>query len=342
VSIRGGGGFGGDDHGGSSEGEETENDEWSSGGGTGTEVNLADLDFTSEYARVSLERNGRVTVYTGSSPHGQGEETTFAQLASEALGVPLDKIAVVWGDSVLVPYGVGTFGSRSAATGGSAVVDACRKLRVKLFVKASEITGIESNALDIRGGRLVDKSHPNLKLPSLMEILERLGLAEISEESTYRLGSMDYSTGVHLCALTLDVGLGKVRIEKYIVVEDCGRMINKTIVEGQLHGGVMHAVGGALFEKLAYDDQGNLLTSTFMDYSIPRAPDSPNIEVFHEVTPSTVSLNGAKGVGESGTNAGYAAVINALNDALSNVFPGAQVNVAPATPDAIFAALQSP
>jgi carbon-monoxide dehydrogenase large subunit len=148
---------------------------------------------------------------------------------------------------------------------------------------------------------------------------------------------------VHLCALTLDVELGKVKIEKYVVVEDCGRMINKTIVEGQLHGGVMHAVGGALFEKLAYDEQGNLLTSTLMDYGIPRALDCPNIDVFHEVTPSTATLNGAKGVGESGTNAGYAAVINALNDALANVRPGAQVNVAPATPDAIFASLhQSP
>ena len=119
-------------------------------------------------------------------------------------------------------------------------------------------------------------------------------------------------------------------------------MINKTIVEGQLHGGVVHALGGALFEKLAYDDQGNLLTSTLMDYSIPSSLDSPDIEVFHEVTPSTVTLNGAKGVGESGTIAGYAAVINALNDALSDVRPGAQVNLAPATPDSIFAALHQP
>jgi len=353
VSIRGGGGFGG--YGGDSEGEEsggnsgqwssqeeTENNEWSSGGEAGTDETPADLDFTSEYARVTLERNGRVTVYTGSSPHGQGEETTFAQLASEELGVPFDKVAVVWGDSVLVPYGIGTFGSRSAATGGSAVVDACRKLKTKLFAKVSEVTGTDAQALAIHDGRIVNTSQPNAKPLSITEILEKMELPEISAESTYRLGSMDYSSGVHLCALTLDVQLGKVKIVKYVVVEDCGRMINKTIVEGQLHGGVIHAVGGALFEKLAYDDQGNLLTSTLMDYSIPTALDSPNIEVFHEVTPSTITLNGAKGVGESGTNAGYAAVINALNDALSNVRPGTQVNMAPATPDSIFAALHQP
>ena len=368
VSIRGGGGFGGGGNGGASEREEssggsnqwssqgeteqwqqgaegresqrqTESDEWSPSGEAGTEGSSADLDFMSEYARVKLDRHGKVTVYTGSSPHGQGEETTFAQLASEELGVPLDKVSVVWGDSILVPFGIGTFGSRSAATGGSAVVDASRKLKAQLFARVSEVTGTEAKALAIRNGKLVNTSQPSAQLPTLAEILEKLGVPDISVESVFRLSSMSYSSGVHLCALTLDAELGKVKIVRYVVVEDCGRMINKAIVEGQLHGGVVHAVGGALFEKLAYDDQGNLLTSTMMDYSIPTAMDSPNVEVYHEVTPSTVTLNGAKGVGESGTNAGYAAVMNALNDALSNVRPGAQVNIAPATPDSIFAAL---
>jgi carbon-monoxide dehydrogenase large subunit len=301
--------------------------------------NPIELDFTSEYARVTWRRNGNLTVYTGSSPHGQGEETTFAQLASEELQVPLEKVTVVWGDSVRVPHGIGTFGSRSAATGGSSVVEACRKLKAQLFARVSEVTGVGANVLAIRDGTFVNTTQPNMKLPTPREILEKLGLTEISAESAYRLSSMDYSSGVHLCALTLDVELGKVKIVKYVLVEDCGRMINKTIVEGQLHGGVIHAVGGALFEKLAYDDQGNLLTSTLADYSIPTALDSPNVEVFHEVTPSTITLNGAKGVGESGTIAGYAAVMNALNDALSQVRPGAQVNLAPATPDSILAVL---
>jgi len=150
---------------------------------------------------------------------------------------------------------------------------------------------------------------------------------------------MSYSSGVHLCAVTVDPELGKVKIVKYVVVEDCGKMINKAIVEGQLHGGVVHALGGSLFERLVYDSQGNLLASTMMDYNIPTALDSPVVEVFHEVTPSTAALDGAKGVGESGTIAGYAAVMNAVNDALSQVRSGAQANVAPATPDSIFSAL---
>jgi carbon-monoxide dehydrogenase large subunit len=196
--------------------------------------------------------------------------------------------------------------------------------------------------LSISDGRLVNTSRPSAELPTIAEILERLGLAEMSAESVYKVSSMSYSSGVHLCALTLDVELGTVKILRYVVVEDCGRMINKKIVEGQLHGGVVHAIGGSLFEKLVYDGQGNLLTGTFVDYGIPTALDSPDVEVFHEVTPSTAALNGAKGVGESGTIIGYAAVMNALNDALSFVRPGARVDVAPATPDSIFAAINQP
>ena len=294
----------------------------------------------SESARVTMDGNGRVTVYTGSSPHGQGEETTFAQLASEELGVPFDRVAVVWGDTVLIPYGVGTFGSRSAATGGSAVVEASRKLKSQLFAKS-----VRGHRYRCQGAR-----HPGREAREQVKTRRPAAdpqgdsgktRAEMSSpaKSVFRLSSMIDSSGVHVCAVTLDPELGTVKIAKYVVVEDCGRMINKTIVEGQLHGGVIHAVGGALFERLAYDDQGNLLTSTLMDYSIPTALDSPNVEVFHEVTPSTATLNGAKGVGESGTIAAYAAVMNAINDAMSLIRPGAQVNVAPSTPDSIFSAL---
>jgi carbon-monoxide dehydrogenase large subunit len=150
---------------------------------------------------------------------------------------------------------------------------------------------------------------------------------------------MTYSSAAHLCALTLDVETCKVNITKYLVVEDCGRMINKAIVEGQLHGGVVHGIGGALLERLVYDNEGNPLASTFMNYDIPSAQDAPNIEIFHQETPSTITLNSAKGVGESGTIASYPAVINALNDALAQVGTGIEVSVAPATPDAIFSAL---
>ena len=304
------------------EGSEGGSSDWS---GSEKENGGTELDFDSEYARVTLDRRGNVTVYTGSSPHGQGIETTFAQLASEELNVPLGRVSVVWGDSVQVPMGIGTFGSRSAVTGGSAVVDASRKLKAQL--------------VDISKGALIDASINRPGSPTIAEVLEKQGLAELSAESIYKVGSMSYSSGVHLCALTLDVDTGKAKIVRYVVVEDCGRIINKKVVEGQLHGGVVHAIGGALLEKLGYDDQGNLLTTTFMDYCIPTALDTPDVEVYHETTPSTETLNGAKGVGESGTIVGYAAVMNAVNDALSNVRPGAQVNLAPATPDSIFAAI---
>jgi carbon-monoxide dehydrogenase large subunit len=295
--------------------------------------------FMGESGRVTLNKRGEVSVYTGSSPHGQGHETAFAQLASEELGVPIDRVKVMWGDSVLIPRGVGTFGSRSAAAGGSAVVDASRRLRSDLIEKASKILGKDRSSLDIRNGHIVEAKHPQNALIEIGDVLNRLGMTEISADSRYRSSSAQYSSSAHLCALTLDPKLGTIRIAKYVVVEDCGRMINKTIVEGQLHGGVVHAVGGSLFEKLAYDAEGNLLTSTMIDYNIPTALDSPNVEVFHKGTPSTGALNGAKGVGESGTMAGYAAVMNAVNDALAQVRPGAHLDIAPATPDAIVAAV---
>jgi carbon-monoxide dehydrogenase large subunit len=248
-------------------------------------------------------------------------------------------VKVVWGDSVLVPRGVGTFGSRSAAAGGSAVVDASRRLRSDLIGKASKVLGKERSSLDVRNGQIVEAGRPQNALIEIGDLLNKLGLTEISADSKYRPSSARYSSSVHLCALTLDPKLGAVRIVKYVVVEDCGRMINKTIVEGQLHGGVVHAVGGSLLEKLAYDEKGNLLTSTLMDYNIPTALDSPNVEVFHKGTPSTGTLSGTKGVGESGTMAGYAAVMNAVNDAIAQVRPGAHLDIAPATPDAIVAAI---
>ena len=299
-----------------------------------------EIGFMSETARVTLDKSGKVTVYTGSSPHGQGEETTFAQLASRELGVPLQTVKVVWGDTVLIPLGVGTYGSRSAATGGSAVIDATRKLRSQLLARASEVLRMGAESLDVRNGSLVDSAQPDEALSTPADILDRLHIDELSASSIFTLEASSYSSGVHLCALTLDVETGKVKVVKYVVVEDCGNMTNKTIVEGQLHGGVLHGVGGALFERLAYGDEGNLVSSTFRDYNIPTALDSPDVEVFHVVTPSTVTLDGVKGVGESGTDASYAAVMNAVNDALSQLVPGLELNMAPATPDRIFSALR--
>lgn len=297
--------------------------------------------FSSETARVILDKQGNVTVYTGSSPHGQGHETAFAQLASRELGVPFERVKIVWGDTVLIPQGVGTFGSRSASAGGSAVIDASRKLKADLLGKASKILRAERSTLDIRNGYVVEAKPPQEELIELGEVLDRLGLSEISSDSKFKARSTEsYSSGVHLCALTLDTETGQVRIEKYAIVEDSGRIINKAIVEGQLHGGVIYGLGGALLEQLVYDNDGNLLTTSFLDYSIPGSLDSPNIEIFHKVTPSE-SLSQTKGVGESGTIASYAAIMNALNDALSQFKEekAQEVNIAPAFPEIVYLAL---
>lgn len=297
--------------------------------------------FSTETAKVTLSKRGEMLVYTGSSPHGQGHETAFAQLASEELGVPFEAVKVTWGDTALIPRGVGTFGSRSASAGGSAVVDASRKLKSDLLVKASKILRIDRDSLDIRNGSIVEARHPEKVLMGLGELVEKLGMNKISAESNFAAKStMSHSSGVHLCALSLDVETGVARIEKYVIAEDCGRIINKAIVEGQLHGGTINGLGGALLEELAYDNDGNLLTTSFMDYSIPGAIDSPNIEIFHKVTPSE-ALSQTKGVGESGTIASYAAVMNALNDALSQFQEGEaqEVNIAPALPELVYSAL---
>jgi carbon-monoxide dehydrogenase large subunit len=304
-----------------------------------------ELSFNSEFARVVLHAGGDVTIFTGSSPHGQGHETTLAQLASDELGVPLGRIRVVWGDTDLVPVGIGTFGSRSAATGGSAVVDASRRVKAALLEIASRALGVDAGALAVEGDDVVEASRPGRRraISTVAEVLAKEGRQEVSADSKIRVDSMGYACGAHLCALLLDADSGRVvEISRYVVVEDCGRMINETIVEGQIRGGIVHGIGGALLERLQYDERGNLLTSSFSDYCLPVSVGTPEIEVFHRVTPSASSLNGVRGVGESGTIGSYGAVMNALNDALTRVRPSTTVNTAPASPDSVFAALHPP
>jgi aerobic carbon-monoxide dehydrogenase large subunit len=301
-----------------------------------------ELSFMSESAKITVRKGGKVIVYTGSSPHGQGEETTFAQLTSEELHVPPENVTVVWGDTALIPRGIGTFGSRSGATGGSAVVDAARKLNAKILQIASESLGVVPSSIILSDGISVcNSTEPYKVLLTLDELLQKMGINEISAESVFTLQGMSYSSGVHLCVLTLDVDLCSVKIAKYLVVEDPGRVINKTIVDGQLEGGVVHGIGGSLFERVEYDKAGKLLTTNFASYAIPTALDTPDITIIHSDHPSSISLDGSKGVGESGTIASYGAVMNALNDALRQINDRSQCNIAPALPSLIHATLTS-
>lgn len=296
-----------------------------------------------ETARVTLTRDGEVLVVTGLSPHGQGLETSLAQLASKELGIPIERVTVTYGDSSSLPWGVGTFGSRSMAVGGSSVVDACRKVKADLLKKAAELNRVDENKVSIEAGELFVESGGSTvtrtKLESLSSVLEKVG--PIEAYSDYQLKSLPFASGAHLCALTIDRSTGKVKVKNYVAVDDCGVVINSTIVDGQLHGGIIHGIGGSLLERVTYDEEGQLLTTNFLDYTIPTALDIPeSIETEHVETPSPLTLNGAKGVGESGTIAAYPAVMNAINDAIRNVAK-AELNIAPAYPEDILKAIRS-
>lgn len=292
----------------------------------------------SETGKVIISsKEGVVYVYTGSSPHGQGLETTLAILTSEELGIPIERIKVKWGDSNYLPTSIGTFGSRSIVTGGSAVVESCRKLKDEIFSDVSKKFGLEKEQITLEDERLLKKSGDG-KYEFLANLWDYVGQSgrEYEAFSNFTLKSIPYATGAHLCAVTVDNETGKVRIQKYLVADDCGKVINEVIVDGQLHGGVVHGIGDMLLSEIPHDENVAPLATSFLDYLIPTSLDVPDIEIIHIETPSTLSLNGAKGVGESGTIGAFPAVINAVNDALQGA---AEINLAPATPEMVHNAI---
>jgi carbon-monoxide dehydrogenase large subunit len=285
-----------------------------------------------------LNEQGKLKVLTGSSPHGQGLETTLALLASKELGVPLEDVSVSWGDTASLPWSVGTFGSRSVAVGGSAVVDATRKVKADALLRASKISGIKEEELSIEQSYIVKRGESEkrkiMKLSSLME-----STGPIESYSEFALKGMPFASGAHLCGVLIDKETGIVEVKKYIAVDDCGVPINPVIVEGQLHGGIVHGIGGSLLEIVLYDSNGQLLTSNFLDYTIPTANEVPReFEILHIETRSPLTLNGSKGVGESGTVGAYPAIFNALNDAISPLRN--ELNIAPALPEEILKVIQ--
>ena len=283
---------------------------------------------------VASHSDKKIMVYTGSSPHGQGHETAWAILASEELGIPLDQITVMWGDTYDLKSTIGTFGSRSAVTGGSAVVEACRKLKDQLISDAAEVFSIDRSQLQYRNGEIyrADSGEPVFPLWKLIDRLAR----DVTVSTEFQAKGLTYASSAHLCSIVLDMETGKIQIEKYVAVDDCGRVINEMIVDGQLHGGIAHGIGGAILEQIEYNEEGTPLAQNFMDYTIATALDIPRLDLKHFETPSKISLNGAKGVGESGTIGAYPVLFNALNDALDGV---GYVGIAPATPDRVLRAI---
>jgi carbon-monoxide dehydrogenase large subunit len=298
-----------------------------------------------ESAIVRVHPTGKVNVFIGASPHGQGEETTFAQVVADELGVAVTDVKIVHGDTDNTPMGWGTYGSRTTAVGGAALAVATRKIKEKARLLASHLLEAAVEDMDYADGKFFVKGFPDRaktiqdlalmanvawNLPQGME-------AGMEASSFYDPPNFTYPFGAHVAVVEVDPATGKVQLQRYVAVDDCGPQINPVIVEGQVHGGVVQGVGQALWEEAVYDDNGQLLTGSLADYAIPRADVLPDIEVLSTVTPSPHHPLGVKGIGEAGTIASTATVYNAVMDALRPF--GVESLQMPLTPERVWRAV---
>ncbi len=277
-----------------------------------------------ESSTVRVEPTGKVTILTGVSPHGQGQQTTFAQMAADMLGLTPDDIQVIHGDTRAVPYGIGTFGSRATAVGGTAMYRSVEKVREKLAQIAGHILQEDPKKMTFAGGKISVKGGKKS-----LGFGEAVGAAYVAKtlppgmepglEATtfFEPPNFVFPFGTHICVVEVEAETGDVRLQKYVAVDDCGNVINPLLVDGQIHGGIVQSVGQALLEEAVYDEQGQLITGELMDYALPRAADMPRMELARTVTPSPVNPMGVKGVGEAGTIGATPALVNAVVDALA-------------------------
>ncbi len=295
---------------------------------------------------VSVDPSGFVEARIGASPHGQGLRTTLAQIIADEIGVTPDVIKVVHGDTDTAPYGWGTFASRSLVIAGGASLMAARKVRAKLIKIASHMLEAAPDDIVLADGEAkvagTDRSVSVARMAREAYTQTHRFNGEIepglTESATYD-PSGTFSNACHVAIVEADAETGRVTIERYLVAEDAGRIINPMIADGQVHGGIAQGIGNALLEEIVYDDSGNILTSTLADYLPPTAHEIPTIELHHLETPSTTSITRAKGLGEGGGIGAPAAVINAINDALSPF--GVEIDEMPATPQRIRAVLRA-
>jgi carbon-monoxide dehydrogenase large subunit len=294
---------------------------------------------------VTVDPSGFVEARIGSSPHGQGLRTTLAQIIADELGIRPETVKVVHGDTDRTPYGWGTFASRSLVISGGATLIAARKVRAKLLKIASHLLEASSDDIVLADGLAkvagTDRTIPIAKLAREAYTQTHRFKGEI-EPGLTETGHYDppgtFSNACHVAIVDVDVATGHVRVEKFLVAEDAGRIINPMIADGQVHGGIAQGIGNALLEEIIYDDKGSILTATLADYLPPTAHEIPEIELHHIETPSRNSLTKAKGLGEGGTIGAPAAVINAINDALSPF--GVEIDEMPATPQRVRSALR--
>ena len=299
-----------------------------------------------ESAKVRVHPTGTVTVYTGSCAHGQGHETTFSQIVSDRLGMPMENIEIVHGDTQEVQFGMGTYGSRSAAVGGTAivksldkVVDKCKKIAAHLLEAAEEDIVFEDGEFHVAGAPAKSQGWGDVVLQAYLAHNLPEGLEPGMEETSfYDPANFTYPFGTHVAVVEIDPETGEVELLRYIAVDDCGNQINPMIVEGQIHGGIAQGIGQALWENAVYDEGGQLLTSTLLDYALPKSHNLVSYELDHTVTPCPHNPLGVKGIGEAGTIGSPPAIVNAVTDALSPY--GIRHLDMPLTPEKIWRAIQ--
>jgi carbon-monoxide dehydrogenase large subunit len=280
-------------------------------------------DMAWEYGAVRVNRSGAVEILTGISAHGQGHETTLSQLAAEVLGVDPETIKIHQRDTAIVAQGVGTFGSRSMVMGGSAVHQALVMVEAKMRRIAASMLDAAEEDLRFREGRIEPVDAPARGL-DFAQVAARAYFAPaegdepgLEAQTFYASQGMTFPFGAYLCMVEIDRETGAVQMLRFEGVDDCGPVINPLIVAGQVHGGIAQGVGQALMEEVVYDEGGQLLSGTFMDYAIPLAETMPQMCVGHTVTPSPRTPLGIKGVGEAGTIGSVPAIANAVMDALA-------------------------
>jgi carbon-monoxide dehydrogenase large subunit len=307
-----------------------------------------------ESATVRIEPTGKVTILTGASPHGQGQETSFAQIAADELGVDIDDVTVIHGDTAIVQYGIGTFGSRATAVGGTAVLVAIEKLKEKASKIAAHLLQTDSSQIAFLQGRFSRQATravaageasepvvpvgqaPAAALPepqgngkssvTFQDIALAAYLAKelppdmepgLSATYFFEPKNFTFPFGTHICVVEIDKETGETKFLRYVAVDDCGKVINPMLVDGQLQGGIVQSIGQALYEEVVYDEQGQLITGELMDYALPKAAQVPWLELDRTETPSPVNPLGVKGIGEAGTIGATPAIVNAIVDALS-------------------------
>jgi aerobic carbon-monoxide dehydrogenase large subunit len=300
-----------------------------------------------ESGMVRVHPTGTVTVFTGTSPHGQGHETGFAQIVADRLGVDPQVVEVLHGDTSAGPEGLNTYGSRSLSVGGEAVARTAEKVAAKAKAIVAHQLEAAPEDIEVRDGKFMVRGSPD-KAMTLAEVAGEayipLNLPEgmepgLEEVTFYDPENFVFPFGAHACVVELDPDTGKVKVIRYIAVDDCGPAINPLLIDGQVHGGVVHSIGQALYEQVVYDADGQLVTGTFVDYSLPTAAEVPTFETDRTETPSPVNSLGVKGVGEAGTIAGTATVTNAVIDALRPL--GVDYIDMPLTPMRIWQAIQA-